>query len=585
MIRRVFSSLPGFKELAFRPGFNVLVADKTDNSTDRQTRNRAGKSSLLEVIHFALGANVDAESIFRNPKLEQNEFGLEFDLEAQRVIVQRSGAEPSKVFVEATNTDDWPIRPKGGKQGGPYLSNTDWRLVLGTRWFGLDELGTAGEESNSPTFRSLFPYFVRRESSGGMREPMRQTEDQNEWNQQVSISYLLGLDWTLAQKFEQVRRQEKALKELKKIAREGALGTFIPKSGELKTQLVLAEEQAEMVRKTLSTFEVLAEYRDLEREASRLTLALNGLADENTIDEQLIATMETALEDEKPPAETDLERVFAEVRVTLPDTVRKRLEDVREFHRSVISNRRSYLTSEVTAAKQRIQKRENEKQRHDQRRAEIMRLLSSKGALDQFQAFQAELAKAEGQVVSLKSRLEAAEQIESKSVDLGIQRGQLAQRLQLNLKEQDSRVVEAIRSFEAVSQALYEDAGALTLSPTKQGLNVEITIQGQRSRGIGNMQIFCFDMMLMKLAAKRSLGPGFLVHDSHLFDGVDERQVGRAFAIGAKQAKDCGWQYIVTINSDDLPRTLPDGFRLKDYLLPTQLTDARSDGGLFGMRF
>ena len=348
MIHRVFGTLPGFKELVFRPGFNVLVADKTDMSTDRQTRNRAGKSSLLEVIHFALGANLEAESIFKNPRLAESEFGLEFDLNAQRVIAQRSGAEPNKVFVEAANTDDSPIRPKGGKQIGRYLSLADWRLLLGTEWFGLDELGTAGAEGNAPTFRSLLPYFVRRESNGGMREPVRQTEDQNEWNQQVSISYLLGLDWTLAQKFEHVRRQEKALKDLKKIAREGALGTFIPKSGELKTQLVLAEEQAEVVRRTLETFEVLAEYRDLEREASHLTLVLNGLADENTIDEQLISTMEAALQDEKPPAEADLERVYAEVRVTLPDAVRKRLEDVREFHRSIVSNRRSYLTSEMT---------------------------------------------------------------------------------------------------------------------------------------------------------------------------------------------------------------------------------------------
>ena len=47
------------------------------------------------------------------------------------------------------------------------------------------------------------------------------------------------------------------------------------------------------------------------------------------------------------------------------------------------------------------------------------------------------------------------------------------------------------------------------------------------------MQIFCFDMMLMKLCAERGIGPGFLIHDSHLFDGVNERQVAKDIQIGA----------------------------------------------------
>jgi len=584
MIHRVFSTLPTFKNLTFRPGLNVLVADRTAESTDRQTRNRAGKSSLLEIIHFTLGANAGQDSIFRNPPLTDFEFGLEFDLGPQKVIAQRSGDGSAKVYLEAANTADWPVAPKKD-DGTLVISNEHWKDVLGAVWFKLNSLGPAGEENNHPTFRSLFSYFVRRETEGGLRHPERQSEVQGTWDQQVALSYLLGLDWTVAQKVEQVRTQEKALKELKKIAKEGALGDMIPSAGELKTQLVLAEEKVSSLRQTLGTFEVLPEYRSFEREASAITLEINELVDANTIDEQLIASMEGALKDEAPPAETDVDRVYAEAGVALPDAVRKRLEDVREFHQSIVANRRSYLTAEITAARQRINEREGEKQRRDRRRAEIMRLLQSKGALEQFQALQGELSRTDATTASLRSRLEAAEQLESKKVDLSIKRGQLAQRLQLNLKEQESRVVEAIRCFESVSQALYEDAGALTLSPTPHGLEIEIKIQGQRSRGIGNMQVFCFDMMLMRLAANRSLGPGFLIHDSHLFDGVDERQVGHALAIGAKQARESGWQYIVTFNSDNLPRTFPSGFNLADHVLPTRLTDARDDGGLFGTRF
>jgi uncharacterized protein YydD (DUF2326 family) len=110
-------------------------------------------------------------------------------------------------------------------------------------------------------------------------------------------------------------------------------------------------------------------------------------------------------------------------------------------------------------------------------------------------------------------------------------------------------------------------------------------MQGARSKGIKNMQIFCFDMMLMHLCAKRGIGPGFLVHDSHLFDGVDGRQVISALKAGAETANELGFQYIVSMNEDDVFKETADGFDVRDYILPVVLTDATEDGGLFGLRF
>jgi uncharacterized protein YydD (DUF2326 family) len=99
------------------------------------------------------------------------------------------------------------------------------------------------------------------------------------------------------------------------------------------------------------------------------------------------------------------------------------------------------------------------------------------------------------------------------------------------------------------------------------------------------MQIFCFDMMLMRLCAERHIGPGFLVHDSHIFDGVDERQIAKALQIGESTARELNFQYIVTMNSDAVPKEFPAGFDLSKYVLPVHLTDATEDGGLFGIRF
>ena len=100
------------------------------------------------------------------------------------------------------------------------------------------------------------------------------------------------------------------------------------------------------------------------------------------------------------------------------------------------------------------------------------------------------------------------------------------------------------------------------------------------------MQIFCFDLMLAEIRARQDSFNGFLIHDSHLFDGVDERQVAKALELGAERAEASGFQYIVTLNSDAVPRVgFKAGFDLREFYMEARLTDATDDGGLFGIRF
>jgi len=90
----------------------------------------------------------------------------------------------------------------------------------------------------------------------------------------------------------------------------------------------------------------------------------------------------------------------------------------------------------------------------------------------------------------------------------------------------------------------------------------------------------------MDLNSRRGIGPGFLVHDSHLFDGVDERQVAKALELGAMHAKEHGYQYIITMNSDAIPgEGFSADFNIMEYVNKVRLTDAQETGGLFGVRF
>lgn len=581
MIRRLHSNLSTFKNLTFHEGFNVLLAEKSEGASDRQTRNRAGKSSVVELVHFLLGSNAGKDSLFRNPTLEAFTFGMEFDLGGASATVERTGSSPSPLTVAGDFTT-WPASPRP-KDGGHALSNDDWKVVLGSLMFGLDER----EAAWAPSFRSLISYFVRKERSGGFHHPMQQGSKQQLADQQVSISYLLGLDWTIAQAWQRIREREKSLTQLRKSMKEGSFGQVIDKASTLKTQLVLAQDRVAQLKQRVGSFKVVEEYHELEREASELTRKLGALADENTLDRRYIAELEQAAVNEAPPAPGDLQQVYKEAGVLLPTLVQKRFDDVKTFHESVVRNRQSYLRSEVEATRQRIAARDDEQRRHDIRRAQIMGVLQSAGALEHFAALQGEVARTEAELESLRQRHDAADALESGSLKLKMERTRLQERLHEDYVEQEGVVDEAILTFQRISSALYEDtkAGSFTMTPTENGPEFEIQIHGSKSKGVNNMQIFCFDLMLTLLSLRRGRSPGFLIHDSHLFDGVDERQVGKALALAADLAEKHCFQYVVTMNTDDIPKELPAGFRVEDHALDVRLSDATEDGGLFGFRF
>ena len=47
----------------------------------------------------------------------------------------------------------------------------------------------------------------------------------------------------------------------------------------------------------------------------------------------------------------DLQAVYQEAGIVLPDLVKRRYEDVKSFHESVVRNRKDYLSSELEAAR------------------------------------------------------------------------------------------------------------------------------------------------------------------------------------------------------------------------------------------
>lgn len=590
MILTIESSLKTFKPVAFREGLNVLLSDKSAASTEKQTRNSAGKTSLVEIIHFLYGADCEKDSLLRVPELIDHTFKGRFRIGGEEFMVERGGAEPAKVFLLAGGEERTDL-PKKLDKGSErfYVSNTNWKAFLGHRLFGLplDDRGTAFDEPYTPSFRSMFSYFARRRDSGGFLSPERQAEKQHRSDWQVNLSYLLGLDWQIPFEFTTIRLREKTLEELRKAVKAGALGQIVGTVAELRPQVTIADAKADKLRRELARFEVHESYKQLSKRAAQAKSEMQAIVRRTVSLNENLEYLETALKSEKPPQRSDIQQLYAAAGIELPGVALRRFDEVSSFYESVVANRRVHLENEIAGVQAQIAAEEASNSRLDRERSSILQNLDGRGALDDFLALQRDLAEWDAQAATLRERFKAAEVLEGESTKLNIDRANLQRRLQEDHSIRSAALGEAILIIADAIAGLYDDrAGRFVVEATDNGPEFRISIEGDRGGGISNMEIFCFDLALFKVVTARLGGPGFLIHDSHLFDGVDERQIAGALQLGLEATQGKGLQYIVTMNSDIFERLpLSKAIDVSKAVLETRLSDESDDGGLFGFRF
>jgi uncharacterized protein YydD (DUF2326 family) len=579
MLRAVRSSFPSFKPVLFTPGLNIVLATRTTTSKEKDTVNGLGKSTLLDIVHYCFGSDTNPGRGIFVPELKDVIFELEFDVGGKVFVAKRSTTRPSRIVVEG-DTATWKIQPKlTGKSAEKEFSVDDWREVLGSLMFGLP-IGDSDLKFR-PTFRSLISYVMRRYDA--YNTPF-QHGTQLTWDIQVNSAYLLGLTWEDASRIQQIREKERQLIALRGASKSGILEGVLGSRGELEARRVQLEKTVTEREHELRTFRVLPEYHELERKADELTDAIHEAMNRMTEMKQLRRYYEASLSSEREPEGQRVVQLFREAEVDLPGAARRRLEQVQEFHSKVITNRRLFLEAEIVGLRGRISDAEALLTRITEQRAELLRVLQEHRALDEMTSLQASYQRDVSELATITARLSSLIEVERGLSATRVEREQALQQAFLNYSASELARARAIHQFNENSLRLYDAAGTLLVNITPSGFQFDIRIEGAGSTGREHMNIFCYDFMVAQLWAGRLTSPGFLFHDSTVFDGVDHRQVALALELAASESERLGFQYITAMNADSVPRTdFSPGFDFDKYVR-IELTDDRPDGGLLGIR-
>lgn len=584
IIRKIRSNRASFKTVRFGPGANVVLAERSAASARKDTRNGLGKSTLLAIVGYCLGGS--KTETLEKPQLKGWTFSLDGEHGGRPFSVSRSIDEQGVVEV-SQGSGLWPAGAAMTTtlSGAALIKVDEYRHVLGRIMFGLDP--DMVQQAHYPTFKSLALYRMRRGGKhGGYYSPFQSCRVQLTSDIQVNNAYMLGLDWKLVAELAHTRDCQKRLRaEMEKETKDEMQADTIGSVGELEALVVRLEDELQREEEAIRAFRVHEKYAELGEEADGLTKTMHGLTNARSVQSKMLEEYRLSTRQESEVSPDHVLEIYEESGVLLAESVRQRLEDAREFHELLVRNRREYLESEMDRLKKEVRTKGLRINGMGEKRAKIMKILDTHGAVEELVEMQARHKETMDRKDDALSRLESLQKIGRKSAALDKKMVRLREQAESDFETHKDERHRAILAFNRYSKMLYSAPGGLSIDIVDGAYRFGVEIEGSSSKGIGKMKVFCYDFALASLWASRPRSPGFLAHDSEIFDGVDERQVALALQAAAKESERLGVQYICAINSDMVPRNEFDrGFDF-DSRVAVTLTDKGDDGGLLGIRF
>jgi uncharacterized protein YydD (DUF2326 family) len=309
-----------------KTGLSFIVAKQKNpgSSEDGRTYNGVGKSLLVRIINFCLGAKANNYKEFCE-ELPGWEFFLEFKVNVQNFTALRKTDEANKIYL---NNEELSIRKFTEKMAGINFSIPE----------GIDYL----------SFRALIPFFLR-PSKDSYKECMKPVKTVKEYQILLYNAFLIGLDINIAQKKYQLRKEQERIKKAEEMFKDDSLlYEFTIGRRDVKLELENITDKLNKVKEDLRNFRLAEDYHEIQQEANNTETLLFDLNNEIVLIQSNINNIEKsmAIKVSAGITITELERIYKEAKVIFKDDIKKTLQDVENFYKDIVTSRNKRLSEQ-----------------------------------------------------------------------------------------------------------------------------------------------------------------------------------------------------------------------------------------------
>ncbi|BDR82077.1 hypothetical protein N072000002_22680 [Clostridium tetani] len=537
------------REIKFRPGINFIV-DETPNSQEQLTGNNVGKTTVLKLVDFCLGA--DKKIIYtdlENPKEKYDlveEFLIEQEILITLILVKDfySKDESSVIIERNFLSGKKAIRRINGEQ--EKVKDFEKRLL---------ELIIPEHKSEKPTFRQIISHNIRYKDENINNTLKTLNKYTSDLEYETLYLFMLGCKFDegakkqiITEKISQeIAYKNRLEKKQTKNAYEIALSILddeIKKLNEKKSSFNLNEDFESDLQKLN---EIKYEINKISSNISRLKIRKNLIIDAEKDLNKNISNIDLK----------QLEIIYSQATNNISG-IQKTFEDLVKYHNDMILEKIRFITQELPELEEKIDKHELRLTKKLREEKEISLKLTKGKSFEALEEIIKELNdkyRQKGEIESIISQLNEVEgNIEKYQNELdGIENILFTDDFESKLMEQ---VKKFNKYFSMVSEELYGEKYALKYDKvisTKTGKQFFkfSSFNANLSSGKKQGEILCFDIAYTMFADDEGISClHFLLNDKKELMH-DNQLLNMAEYIENKNI-----QLVISILKDKLPKEL-----------------------------
>jgi uncharacterized protein YydD (DUF2326 family) len=578
-----------FAPIRFREGLNVIIG-RVRYPQDRDKHSHClGKSLLIDVIDFCLLKTVGTQGHFlktRDDLFGDLIFFLELRLHSGGLVTVRRPvraatsiafkrhAKPHQNFTELPD-DQWD-HANVSLSAAVKMLDSFLALTVIKPW----------------SFRTGVGYFMRRQEDYGDEFRLSKFKSRD-INWKPYVAKVLGFD-------------DRPL--LLKYEADAAHGRIKARRDELQSEVNIKVADYEKLRASIAVKRDDVERKvsaidqfDFHQQESTLTQELSEQVEQEIVltNELLysarfdLAQIERGLQDEIQFDLSDVKRVFSEAQLTFPDQLARDYNELVEFNRRILSERRIHLLQRAEELRTEIAHLEEFHATLSAKRRSILQVLGGTDSLRKFKDLQRQLDNDRANLSLMEEKATRLKAIRDLNDDLRHTKAQcddLTVVIEKLVNEDSTRFNEILKTFSNIIKQVLHRTAVLYVRQNNSGnlefhaeyTDTDTEAHTQERRGTSFRQILCiaFDLAVLTNYAHEPFFH-FVYHDG----GLERLQNKRKLALLGVIRHTCNEysiQYLLSALDEDLPIAEDTtGICPKQEEIVLELHDGGDDGRLF----
>ncbi len=529
------SNNAGFKNVYFnKTGLSIILGDQVDTNpkAEKNTFNGVGKSLLIELIHFCLGAEPTLDFI---DKLKDWSFSLKFELDEKIYIATRDVVLNSKIVLNDNTMD---IK--------------DFNTFMGNKCFDIPS------DFNYLSFRSLLPLFIRRnKNSYNDYKDYLDLGRSSIYQILLDNAFLLGLNISLIKKKKELRDEEIKIKKLEtQIKQDPVLKSFFTGNKDVQLEKRNLQRKIEQLEQRIKDTKISEDYYDIKAEADVLKRQLDDVQNLITRYNFQISNINNSLKCTPDISYEQICSLYQEINIFFNDELSKSLQEIENFNKSLLKNRAEKLKKEKSKFEHLLKDALVSKKTLEDRLDQKMLFLRTHDALDVFLAVNDELNSFRNELENYKKYEEILKYYKKQLNDIKSKYMEDNNITDLYLEELEKSKFNSIDAFfRNMASNLYpNNTSGITVTNNEKSntirFNLEAHIEADSSDGIGSAKIFCYDTSILFKGCNHKID--FLFHDNRIFSDIDPRQIVSILKTMYHLTLENNKQYIISLNRNQI---------------------------------